>query len=171
MTTWTVGQLVTAALMNSNIQALGNFVLAPPLAQMLQTLAQSIPTGTGWTPLNFDTNILDSDTGHNTVTNTSRYVVQVPGTYLPIGAMCISASGSGDRAARIGKNGSAVQGTVGSAAPASSLVLTIQTVPMLVPCAAGDYLELHGQQGSGGSLNTFSDSEFASSLLVLRVSN
>lgn len=172
MTTWTVGQLVTAALMNSNIQALGNFVLAPPLAQVLQTLTQSIPTGAGWTALNFDTNVLDSDTGHSTVTNTSRYVIQVPGTYLPIGCYALANPNStGDRAARIAKNGSPVQGSAGSIAPASGLVGIAATMPVFVPCIAGDYLEVHAQQASGAAVNTYSDSTFTSSLLVLRVSN
>lgn len=172
MTTWTVGQLVTAALMNSNIQALGGFVLAPPLAQILQTLAQSIPTGNTWTALNFDTNVLDSDSGHSTVTNTSRYVIQVPGTYLTIGCYVLTNPNStAGRAARIAKNGSPVQGSAAAAPPVSGLVTTVATTPVLVPCVGGDYLEVHAQQGSGAAVNTYSDTSFTSSLLVLRVSN
>jgi len=173
MTNWTIGQLVTAALMNSNLQALGNFVLAPPLAQVVQTTAQSIPSSSStWTPLLFDTNVLDSDNGHSTTSNTSRYVIQVAGTYLAIGCYALANPNStGDRAARIAKSGSPVQGSAGATPPASGLVGIAVTTPVLVPCIAGDYLEVHAQQASGAAVNTYSDTSFASSMLVLRVSN
>ena len=171
MTVWTVGQLVTAALMNSNLQQLGAFVLAPPLAQMVQNTASSIANGATWTPVLFDTNVLDSDSGHSTTSNTSRYVIQVAGTYLVMGCVCFTANATGSRGVQASKNGTGLQGSTATAQAVSGLTLVFPTVPILVPCAAGDYLEIRGQQFSGGALNTYADPNFASSMLVLRVSN
>jgi hypothetical protein len=171
MTTWTVGQLVTAALMNSNILALGTFVLAPPLAGMVQTLTQSIPNN-AWTPVSLDTNVLDSDNGHSTTSNTSRYVIQVPGTYLACGSGCYPGNASGMRGVRFGKNGSLVAGSADQR-PGASITTTVVTPLTLIPCVAGDYLELFTFQSitGGGALSTGVNSDAECSMTILRVSN
>lgn len=166
MTTWTVGQLVTAALMNSNIQALGNFVLAPPLASTYGSLGQSIPNNT-LTPVLFDTNVLDSDSGHSTTTNTSRYVCQVVGTYLIFGALAFASNATGARNATAAKNGTVVSYIQGQI-PANAATTTTTPYIGILPLAAGDYVEVWALQSSGGSLSTAGG---ACSLNVLRVSN
>lgn len=168
MTTWTVGQLVTAALMNSNIQALGNFVLAPPLVCTFASLAQSIPTGAN-TAIQLDTNVLDSDSGHSTTLNTSRYVFQQPGTFLAFGQVAFSPSATaGARGAALAKNGT-VLNYIQPQIPAAAGAYTT-TVPFVgfVSGNAGDYVEVLAYQGTGAALNTQAG---WSSLNLLRVSN
>lgn len=167
MTTWTVGQLVTAALMNSNIQALGSFVLAPPLVSANASIAQSIPNNAN-TAVLLDTNVLDSDNGHSTASNTSRYVLQVSGTYLVFGQVSFSPNSTGARGANIAKNGTAIvyiQPQVGSAGVAQTTTVTFIG---FVSGFAGDYVEVWAYQTSGGALNTFAG---WTALNLLRVSN
>lgn len=166
MTTWTVGQLVTAALMNSNIQALGNFVLAPPLCSTYASIGQSIPNNS-LTAVLFDTNVLDSDSGHSTTTNTSRYVFQVPGTYLIFGAVAYSTNATGARNATGAKNGAVVSYIQGQL-PANSATTTTTPFIGILAVNAGDYVEVWALQTSGAALNTAAG---ACSLNVLRVSN
>jgi hypothetical protein len=167
MTTWTVGQLVTAALMNSNIQALGAFVLAPPLASVYASTAQSVANNS-WTALLMDTNILDSDSGHSVTTNTSRYVIQVAGTYLVFGQSSWAASTAGGRGAGCAKNGT-LNYNFHTEAPANASALsTVLPYMGLVACNVGDYMETWGWQNTGSALSTVAG---WSSLSVLRVSN
>lgn len=171
LTTWTVGQLVTAALMNSNILALGTFLLSPPLAAMVQTLSQSIPNNQ-WTSINLDTNQIDSDGGHSTVSNTSQYVIQVPGTYLACGSNTFSGNATGVRATRIAKNGSPYQGSGNEDGPdGASGLISVATPMILIPCVASDVLQLQAFQTTGAGLSTSVNPDMTPVLTVLRVSN
>lgn len=166
MTTWTVGQLVTAALMNSNIQALGLFVLSPPLVSAYASIGQSIPNN-ALTAVLLDTNVLDSDSGHSTTSNTTKYVNQVAGTYLVFGQVAFAANTTGARNATVAKNGTAVSYIQGQIAANNSGTTTTAFIGML-PLAAGDFVEVWALQSSGGTLSTAGG---ASSLNLLRVSN
>jgi hypothetical protein len=168
MTTWTVGQLVTAALMNSNIQALGAFVLAPPLACCYQSTAQSIATGTTGAPLLLDTNVLDSDSGHSTTSNTTEDIVQVAGTYLVFGQVGFQATAAGGRGCAIYQNLLIVPRIQPEAVSAGSVLSSAITFIGFLACAVGDVIQIYGWQNSGGALST---QPGGSCLNVLRVSN
>jgi hypothetical protein len=68
--TWTAGEIVTAAYMNSNVRDAGNFFLSWPVFEGRQAVAQSFTSGAP-TALLIDTEDIDTDNGHSTVTNTS----------------------------------------------------------------------------------------------------
>ena len=168
------GNYLTGALWNANIKAMGDYLLGSsgngvPRFRGTQGTAQSLGSNV-WTSLTIDTEVYDSDNGHSTTTNTSRYTVQVAGTYLVTGSVSFVANASANRAVRITVSGSSVPGSfVKTLAPdasgSSGLVTTTQVV-----CSVGDYLEVQGNQNSGGSLNTNPGSDVCVSLAVQWIS-
>lgn len=78
--TWTVGELLTAAKLNTDARDAINFLLAPPLAVLTKNAGQSITSGS-YGALLWQTESVDRDGGHSTVTNTNRYTAQTAGYY------------------------------------------------------------------------------------------
>jgi hypothetical protein len=151
--TWTDGETVTAAMLNSNIRDDGQFwVSSRARALLRQTVAQSLTSNT-WAALTFDVEDLDNDGGHSTVTNTSRYTAQTAGWLRAEGLVCITAGGS-QRGARWAVNGTPINaGQVQLNAPAAGSA-DIPACGRLIFLNVGDYIELQGFQNSGGALNT-----------------
>lgn len=153
------GNFDTAALYNATTGALGSFLTAPPVFNAYQASAQSIANNT-FTPATLDTEILDSEGGHSTVTNTSRYVFQVAGLYLCFGMAAFATNATGTRASKFIVNGSTA--TIG----AESLYLPATTASSTAPTIAfiqanvNDYVELNIFQNSGGALSTNSNGTF-----------
>jgi hypothetical protein len=154
MRTWVAGELVTAAYMNTNVRDAGNFLIATPTFQARQNLAQAIANLTN-TQVLLDTEIVDSDSAHNLVTNTSRYIPQTPGYYQMGGGTGWVSNNTGFRAAFWAFNGAIVLGSgcqfnaatgVATAVPARTKIMGFN--------GTTDYAELFGAQSSGGSLNT-----------------
>ncbi|TQF04752.1 hypothetical protein E6W39_24165 [Kitasatospora acidiphila] len=146
--------------MNAQLYAGLTFLLNPPMFEAIQaTTTTSIPSGTSWTPINFSdaAGILADTYGGWSSSNPTRYTAQTPGWYWASGAVCFATNVTGNRAARIAKNGNPVQGAgtlIGG--PAGSSQATAIATPLRKVYLNGttDYLEVHGLQTSGGSLNT-----------------
>ncbi len=174
MRTWTAGELVTAAYMNSNVRDAGNFLLARPMAILRQTSAQSFANNT-WTGVLFDTEDLDRDAGHSTVTNTSRYTGQTTGYYLGLYTMPWSPNGTGGRWAKLRLNGTdAVATTPGrdSRLTAGAGVDTAASGSGIVYLnGSTDFAELVAYQGSGGALSAYISTDAAPRLSMLWVSS
>lgn len=157
MRTWTAGELVTAAFMNTNIRDAGNFLLARPMAILRQTAAQSIASG-GWTSVLFDTEDLDRDGGHSTVSNTSRYIAQTPGYQLVVYTLPWAVNATGARAGRLRLNGADSAATAAGRSTVGNGGATADTsccgTGFLYFNGTTDYVELLGYQNSGGALNT-----------------
>jgi hypothetical protein len=170
MATETPGTYWTAALVNAQIRDPMNFLLGVPRFRGYAATTQSISDST-WTSLSIDTEVVDSDAGHSTVTNTSRYVCQVAGTYLLAGTSAFAANATGNRAARLAINGIAIPGsfvkTLAATVTHSSATLTTAIAPMSV----GDYVEVQGYQSSGSALSTSAASDVAPSLLAVWISS
>lgn len=145
---------ISAAFWNAQVRDTANFLIATPHCVMYQTVAQTLTTGIV-TPITFDTNEVDSYSGHSTVTNPSRYVAQVAGWYQCSGLAAYVANATNYRFAGWHKNGAAIIGS-------SSLLnnngagfnTCVPSPTRKIFLAVGDYVELCGQQGSGGNLNT-----------------
>lgn len=146
---------VTAAFWNAQIRDTVTFLLSPPHCVMYQTVAQSIP-GVTATAILFDTNEVDSYSGHSVVTNTSRYVAQVAGWYQLSGVVAYANSSA--TSYRFGTwfvNSTVLQG--GGANETS--VATVSN-PLIDPPVreaflnVGDFAELRAMQNSGGAINT-----------------
>ncbi|MFI8535324.1 hypothetical protein ACIGMX_34405 [Streptomyces aquilus] len=152
------GNFQTGALWNASVKAMGDWLLGAgttgvPRFKGYATTAQSLASSTTDTAITLDTEEYDSDNGHSTTTNTSRYTVQVAGTYYIAATLGFAANGSGNRKVGININGASARGGVVQAPGIStnSFVACVSTEQTL---AVGDYVELVGWQTSGGALNT-----------------
>lgn len=141
MRTWNTNDLGTAALLNSNLRDGINFLLNVPLFQGTQANAQSLPGSIATTtPISLDTNLIDTYSGHSTVTNNSRYVAQVAGVYLVCGS-CSVGSGCGAYIGTFLKNGNVIAGTqVTGTSP--GITASIAPATALVTLAVGDYVQM-----------------------------
>jgi hypothetical protein len=162
MLTEVPGNFITGALWNAQVGALGAFMLNVPFFTGYQVATQSLSHNT-WTNITLDTEYFDDDGGHSTVTNTSRYVCQVAGRYELTGVAVTSFNTTGLRAAKLAKNGTTITGSA-IFIQASPSVGTSVLTSIPVQLAVGDYVELHGWQGSGGALSTLSSADSASVL-------
>jgi hypothetical protein len=152
--TWVVGELVTASYMNTNIRDAGNFLTAMPVFQGRQTVAQSLATNTG-VAINLDTEDIDTDGGHSTVTNTSRYVGQTPGWYRLAGGGSCAANATGARLSWASKNGTVIPGSATAGIPNAGNAMELACKTLFVNLnGTTDYVEVDFFQSSGGALNT-----------------
>lgn len=122
-----------------------------PAASLFHSTTQSIGNNSA-TALNFDSERYDTDSGHSTSTNTSRYTVTDPGVYQLGAAVEFAANTTGDRRLALRLNGSTIIGEQATRATAAGVCrLAISRSWRL---AAGAYVEAVVTQDSGGSLNT-----------------
>ncbi|MFE9372242.1 hypothetical protein ACFYM2_21080 [Streptomyces sp. NPDC006711] len=164
------GNYDTAALFNAQVRDLNNFALAPPVFFGYATTSQSIPGSNVMVGLNLDTEVLDADGGHSTVTNTSRYTPTVPGLYLVLGSVGWPNTTAGDRRLQIGLNGGGVIGSGTSFDPVNAVTSGQQALAFVTANGSTDYIEVMAAQASGGSLNTSAGAAFIASMRVLWIS-
>jgi hypothetical protein len=152
------GNYLTGALWNAQVKATMDYLMGSgtngvPRFKGYASTSQSLGTGTTDVAITLDTEDYDSDNGHSTSTNTSRYTIQVAGTYLIIATLAFSTNGTGNRKVGININGASARGgTAQSAGPAgNSWCATVATEQALV---VGDYVEIAAWQTSGGNLST-----------------
>jgi hypothetical protein len=172
MATEVPGNFITAALWNAQVAALGNFTLSVPRFRGYQTTVQFLLDST-WVSLAIDTEDFDSDGGHSTTTNTSRYVCQVAGTYWLAGMAGFAGNATGNRAARLAVNGTAIHGTFVKVTAASTSTVGVPTFGYAA-LAVGDYVEVQATQNSGvvsPGLSTASSTDIASALAVHFISS
>lgn len=154
--TWVAGEVVTAAYFNANVRDAGNFFLSVPVAELVQTVAQSI-SNAAFNTLTFDSEIIDNDGGHSTVSNTSRYVPKTPGRFQFSGLFSFASNATGLRISAWDLNsgtlipsGSTQQATISG----SDIELSTRCVTQFMN-GTTDFMELAVEQTSGGALNTF----------------
>lgn len=158
---------MTAAELNSNIRDAGNFFLSVPLFEGRQTVAQSV-ANSAVAGITLDVEDVDTDNGHSTSSNTSRYTAQTTGRYQVGGAVgFVSGTAAGIRQCLLDVNGtitggsaSIVQGTI-----ANAIVVPLRTRTVFLNSGT-DYVELLGFQSSGGALNTDVSGDHQSGMLV-----
>lgn len=131
-----------------------NFLLDPPGAQLRQTVAQSASSG-AFTAVTFTAEDYDNRSGHSTSVNTSRYTCQVAGRYQVSGKVTWAANATGQRGSAWHVNGSLINASqISVPAVNASAAYSYAAATMTVLLAAGDYVELHAFQDTGGSLST-----------------
>lgn len=157
--TFVAGQVLTAAQCNSLVTCL-NFWAAPPKALIYNNANQSVPNNT-LTLITHNSESFDTDGMHDTVTNNSRLYARTAGYYTISGTLSFVTNGTGTRGIQIRLNaaGSSSGGTLlydltfsAVAGAQTTVVLPQFTYPM----ALDDYVEMFGNQTSGGALNTSS---------------
>lgn len=155
-------------LTTTDLNALGEcvaFLLAKPIAQMRQTVSQNITTST-FTAITFTTEDVDTEDGHSTSSNNSRYTAVEEAWYWVKGAVAFESNATGRRLARWTKNGTEINGSRHELATVNGGESIIPARPILVSLSAGDYVELQGWQSSGGTRATSVTADIQSTMTV-----
>jgi hypothetical protein len=166
--TYVTGQILTASQLNGNPGATwGAFVLSGPAALLRQTSGQSIPNNVG-TAVTFDAEDLDSDNGHSTVTNTSRYTAQTAGWLWVAGLVAHGSSTAGDnRGCFWAVNGVTLNASNVAIPPRGGTgATTIPAITRLIQVAAGDFVELMAIHNAGAALSTLAAGQNQCSMSV-----
>ena len=163
--TLAAGAKISAAWANSDIRDAVNAVLAGWACSVNNSGNISCPTSGTAQLLTWDSEDYDTDGIHSTVTNTSAFTCQTPGSYLFMYSIAWSGSSTGTRRidARLNAGGSFTGGTalprlgiqqgVGGNAGAQGLVGFGE-----VRLSVGQTVEFWGTQASGGALNVLAGS-------------
>ncbi|ELP67710.1 hypothetical protein STRTUCAR8_08543 [Streptomyces turgidiscabies Car8] len=169
------GNYLTGALWSAQVKATMDFLMGSgtngvPRFKGWASSSQSIATGTTDVAITLDTEDYDSDNGHSTSTNTSRYTIQVAGTYRVVALGGFAANATGNRKLGININGTAVRaGSIQQQGIASNS--WNGCVVTEVACSVGDYIEIAMWQTSGGSLSTAASLGFGPALMVCWISS
>jgi hypothetical protein len=121
-------------------------------ASVYNTAYISIPNNTD-TVLTFNTENFDTNSYHDTSTNTSRLTVPAAGKYLITANVGFAANATGYRYAIIKKNGSTNVCTVNLNYAASGTFDVQLSNSVVVNASTSDYFEIQVFQNSGGALN------------------
>lgn len=152
--TFVSGEVVLASHFNTNINGPLGFLLAPPIFQGRQTVAQTLTTGV-FAAITMDAEDVDSAGGHSTSSNTSRYIAQYAGWYILGGVAGIAANATGRRLTKWRVNGSADVNGSGVFSPSTAAsVVKVPLATIKVFLNVGDYVEAMVAQESGGNVNT-----------------
>lgn len=159
--TWTAGETVTAALMNTHLRDnLTAIVAANPLvvpaARVSHGADQTISNDTQ-TTLAFNKEKYDYDAIHDNTTNNSRLTCKTAGLYTITASIQFASNSSGSRAILILLNGKTIIG--GDQRDASPDIATTCNVSVDYPLAVNDYVEVQAYQNRGGNLNVVSSGE------------
>lgn len=152
--TYSSGSVLTAAQLNTYLSAAVSFFLAVPTCELRQTVAQSLANTPTISQITFDTEDVDNDGMHSTVTNTSRVTAQTAGRYQVSGKVGFAANATGVRQTFYQVNGSTANASDTSTASVSGSTYAIPTVTKTIFLNVGDYVEIGVIQASGGSLNS-----------------
>jgi hypothetical protein len=147
------GNLLTSELWNLGPKVLNDWLANRPAFRGFQGLVTNASTAT-WTAIRMDTSFIDTDGGHNTIFNNTKYTCQVAGWYWCKATLAFNGSGvfSLNRlSTAIAKNGTIIIG---------SSILTgwgpnqrgAANASALVQMAVGDYIEAWGRQETGGTI-------------------
>jgi len=112
----------------------------------------SIPNNTD-TILTFNTENFDTNSYHDTSTNTSRLTVPTTGKYLITANAGFAANATGYRFAKIVKNGATTVSNINTMASPNGTYDTHINNSVVVSATAADYFEIIVFQNSGGALN------------------
>lgn len=148
---------------SSEVQV-GSFDTATPQANLTDVSVQvklqsdvTIPTAIGMkVPFGPGSEIFDTHHMHDEVVNPTRLTAPIPGKYFVYASVLWKSGGTGSYR-------SVVLLVSGAAAPAASVVppptggaTATAAIATQVELAAGDYVELHAEQDSGGPLDVWS---------------
>lgn len=153
--TWVAGETVTAALMNSDVRDPLIMLVNTPRVRVYNSTGPSLTNATA-TLLSWDTEEINTNTMHSTVTNTSRLVATTAGRYLVIAQAGFASNATGARQVNVRKNaaGSSAGGTGLTSNTCSSVMASnvVAASTFSTFLNAADYLEMFATQTSGGAL-------------------
>lgn len=150
------GDLVTASVWNTGPKVMNDFLFNRPAMVALANTNQTVTNNT-WTPVNYTRNLLDTDTGHDTASNTQKFFAEVAGWYWVKASISWNSSGVGNGVSRIdaaiAKNGTIVSGSAQFLTKGAN-VASAQQASTLTFLNPGDRVELWTRQLTGITLNT-----------------
>lgn len=142
--TWTVGELLTAAKLNTDVRDAINFLLARPFAILGKSANQNIAASAMVT---WDTEFIDRDGGHSNVTNNTRYTAQTAGWYQVVACLGWTA-GSGILQANLYKNGLITSPLIQDFT-VPNVASAVITAVGFVFLSVAEYIEVQGFNGGG----------------------
>lgn len=164
--TWTAGETVTAALMNTHVRdneaylyAIANNFAPVPACRVYHDANQTIPNA-NLTVLSFNKERFDTDTIHDTSTNNSRLTCKTAGIYLIEGGVSFNTNGEHDVALNVLLNGATNIKQVRYRAVLAGLT-KIDIGTTIYSLAVNDYVELQAFQDSGGAINAVAETNNA----------
>lgn len=163
----TIPTFIDGTLSSSQLNQLGDvlrFLQSPPKCKPYQTVAQSLPNGS-LTTITFDTTEFNPylmwDAGLPT-----RVTAKYAGYYFISGGVAFVLNTASYRYTRIAVNGTTITDGNTAVAPVPSISTRVPARSTITYLDVDDYVELSGQQASGGALNTGVASGDASNLTV-----
>lgn len=115
---------------------------------------QSIPNNT-WTNMSYTSEDTDTDNMHDNATNPDRVTISKAGLYALATKGSFVPNATGQRAARMTRNGTVINGSsviVNNSGAANDTSIVVPT--LYLQCAVGDILRAQVWQQSGAALNT-----------------
>jgi hypothetical protein len=137
-----------------------------PICRLRRAAAQALANNTD-TALSWDTEDVDSHSGHDLVTNPTRYTIQLAGWYQLTGGCGWPTNATGRRTLVWRKNGAVINASSASWVAGTAVTHSIPARPIIVSCAVNDYIELYARQESGGSLDTTTGADSMPSMDVV----
>lgn len=136
----------------SGVTGVNNLIVPPICVLNTSTLTVANATTVDAT---FSTESVDTDSMHDTSTNTNRITVNTTGVYVVTGMVGFANSSSGRRLFQIRRNNSTAAGDLytAEAAPVSTGESNLSLSFMISLTAGSDYLNLIIYQSSGGSMS------------------
>lgn len=124
-----------------------------PIVSVTNSVNQSI-TNNSYVAANFDTELVDTDGTHSTVSNTDRLTIVKAGLYMVMPKTHFIANATGQRACRLTLNGSVVAGSVTVANNNGTQGVSVLGPTQFLQLVAGDILRMEVWQNSGAALST-----------------
>ena len=143
--------IVPGTALNQLADAL-RFAMSPPKVKAYQTVAQSLPNGS-LTAITLDSTEFDTHTMWDAGLPT-RVTILYPGYYFVSGGVAFVLNTSSYRYVRIAVNGTTLTDGNTAVAPVPSISTRVPARATITYLDIDDYVEVYGQQASGGALNT-----------------
>lgn len=160
---WSVGELVTASMMNNYVRDVGDFWLDVPWVHMDNSANVSHTTSGSYQLLTFNTTLRDTDNMHPG--SGGVFTVATTGIYQVHAEVMFAANLTGTRGLSVDRTRSGVSTTgwcrSGACSSYADDIATVDSVAFETSCQidrmmsllAGDELRFYGYQNSGGALN------------------
>jgi hypothetical protein len=113
------------------------------------------------TILAFDTELVDTDTMHDTAANNSRITIKTAGLYVVTASATYDVSAVGHRTLTLLKGGATVIAETEVAPNPTAARGTGIMISTIYKFAVNDYVEVRGRQASGAGLNVLALGEYS----------
>lgn len=167
--TWTTGDTITAALLNTHLRDNLNYLYDPPGCLAIRTSNQSITSGSQ-TVVNFNsTDVFDTDTMHDTSTNPDRITPNTSGAYVVSLNIEFAPNSTGFRRAWISNTdpttnvGTVASFSCGNAGSTENTILSCTGIAKIL-VSGSSWFDNSVYQTSGGALNILGSSSVADNL-------